>query len=610
MSGNHPGLSRREFLKWLGVAAASSYAVSCAPAAPPPAAPPATPVPGAPTPTSPPAVAPKVKEVPRNRTLILMWAGQEGRYVDHELWNPYAVGANHQNGPGIFYEPLYFYSAFADKWIPWLAESHEYSPDFMELTIKTRSGVTWSDGVPFSAEDIAFTYNALRDQGAKVRWGVDVQQFVEEAKALDANTVHIKFKVPAPWFLYFTTYKFDIGVYPVPKHIFEQVEDWSTFTHFDLEKGWPVTTSPWKVVFASPEQKIIDRRDEWWAVKAGLAEMPKVERIVYLPWAGETQAAQALITNQIDCSLDLRPRTIKQVIAQNPNIITHSGRELPYGYVDWWPTSLYLNNEKPPFDNPDVRWAISYFIDRQKVVDVGYEGAGSISKLPLPSYPPLMPYFDAIKDLLQQYDTTEFNPAKGAALLEKNGFKKDSEGFWVDANGQRITLPINGWAVMADIGPVVAELLKRQGIDAFYQMPVDAGDQFSQGTYIGQLSGHGGSVSEPYFTLRLYQTATKAVPGAHLVNFSRWHNEKYDEIVDQMAQTSSEDKARLIELFRQAMEIWLPELPDVQITEWYHRIPMNTTYWKGWPTRDDPYVNGAFWHLTFPLILMRLEPTQ
>ena len=50
-----------------------------------------------------------------------------------------------------------------------------------------------------------------------------------------------------------------------------------------------------------------------------------------------------------------------------------------------------------------------------------------------------------------------------------------------------------------------------------------------------------------------------------------------------------------------------PELPIVQ---WLHRIPMNTTYWTGWPTQDGPYVNGAFWHHTFLLILMNLQPAK
>ena len=208
--------------------------------------------------------SPQPKNVPRNRTLTLVWLAREGRWVDFELWNPYAIGSNYQNGPGILYEPLAFYSAFADKEYLWLAEGYKYSPDFRELTIKTRSGVHWSDGAPFSAEDVAYTLTSLRDLGPKVRWGVDVQQFMQDARATDPNTVSVRFKVPAPRFFYFMTYKYDIGVYIVPKHVF-QGQDWTTFRHFDLAKGWPVTTGPWKVVFASPQQKIIDRRDEWWA---------------------------------------------------------------------------------------------------------------------------------------------------------------------------------------------------------------------------------------------------------------------------------------------------------------------------------------------------------
>src|SRR5207248_2734543 len=84
-----------------------------------------------------------------------------------------------------------------------------------DLPTKTRPGIRWSDGVPFSAEDVAYTLNTLRDLGAKVRWGIDVQQAVEKAIATDANTVVVDFKIPSPRFFFFMTYKYDIGVYIV-----------------------------------------------------------------------------------------------------------------------------------------------------------------------------------------------------------------------------------------------------------------------------------------------------------------------------------------------------------------------------------------------------------
>jgi peptide/nickel transport system substrate-binding protein len=557
-----------------------------------------------------PVSAAKPRDVPRNRTLTLVWGGREGRWIDHELWNPYAIGSNHQNGPGIFYEPLAYYSAFADKEYLWLAESYTYSPDFKELTVKTRSGIRWSDDAPFTAEDVAYTLNSLRDLGPKVRWGVDVQQFMQEARITDPNTVIITFKIPAPRFFYFMTYKYDIGVYIVPKHIFEG-QDWTTFKHFDLAKDWPVTTGPWKVVFASPEQKVIDRRDEWWAAKAGLAPMPKVERNIWLPSAGEQQLAQALITNQVDYSMSMQPAILPTVFRQNPKITTHSGQKPPYGYMDWWPYSLYVNNEKPPFNDKDIRWALSSFIDRQQIVDVSWAGAAEPSPLPLPYYPALRPYIDSVKDLLEKYNTLEFAPKKGEEILSKKGWKRDSAGFWADTQGNRLKLDIISFGVLGSaVGPVISEQLKRQGVDASFSLPPDFDDRFQKGQYTGALYGHGGSVNDPYHTLRLYQGASVAVPGAHLVNFAKWKNEAYDKIVDEVFVTDMQDKTRLMELFRKAMEIWIPELPDIPLTYNYHRIPMNTTYWKNWPTAENPYVNGAFWHLTYAIVLWNLQPTQ
>ena len=91
----------------------------------------------APAAASKPAETPSnVKQVARNRTLNMVRGGTQGKFIAHELWSPYAIGSTPQIGLNSIYEPLAFYSAYADKETMWLAESYQYSPDFKTLTVK------------------------------------------------------------------------------------------------------------------------------------------------------------------------------------------------------------------------------------------------------------------------------------------------------------------------------------------------------------------------------------------------------------------------------------------------------------------------------------------
>jgi peptide/nickel transport system substrate-binding protein len=546
-------------------------------------------------------------DVARDQTMILIGINsRDGRWIDYELWNPYAIGANHQNGPNLIYEPLAYYSAFADKWFMWLAESYRFAPDFKRLTIKTRQGIKWSDGTPFSAADVAYTMNTLRDLGPKVKWGIDVGQALTAATATEANTVELEFKIPSPRFFFFAAYKYDIGIYIVPKHIFEG-QDWTSFKHFDIAKGWPVTTGPWRVAESSLQQKVFEPRERWWAAEQKLAPMPPVGRHIWLPSVGEQNTAQAQITNHADFGGPLQPATFPTVIRQNPKVTSYTGQKPPWGYVDWWPISLYVNNTVKPFDDRDVRWALSRYIDRKQVIAVGYLGAATASALPMPPYKPLLPYFDAVKDLLAKYDTLAYDPKSADALLRGKGFKKAGD-MWQTPDGKPFTLDIIGFGASGPaIGPVLAQMLRRHGVAASLALPPDFNERFQKGQYAGAIYGHGGSIREPYDTLRLYQSQSIAVPGAHAVNFARWKNPEYDKIVDEVYVTAPDNVEKLKQLFHAAMAIWLPDLPDIQLVQNYHRIPMNTTYWRNWPDEENPYVNDASWHLTFPIVLWNLQ---
>jgi peptide/nickel transport system substrate-binding protein len=180
---------------------------------------------------------------------------------------------------------------------------------------------------------------------------------------------------------------------------------------------------------------------------------------------------------------------------------------------------------------------------------------------------------------------------------------------YVDPAGKPYSMEIISFFDFPSVGPVLVELLKRHGIDATYSQPPDMFTRYFAGDYNAAIFGHGGSVRDPFETLRLYQSSSEAIPGGHLVNLARWKNADYDKIVDEVFVTSPDDTAKMKELWLKAMAIWLPELPDVQLMQFYHRLPMNLTYWKGYPTKDNPYVNPAFFHSTFALVLHKLEAT-
>ncbi|CAN5496603.1 ABC transporter substrate-binding protein [soil metagenome] len=603
-------VTRREFLKYAEVLSFSALLAACAQPAAAPAGSAATAAPAAAAaaPAEGVTAAGGIKEIPRNETFIAVRGGTQGKFTEWDQWNPFVPVANHQFGSNLIYEPLAFYSAFADKEYMWLAESYKYSDDFKELTIKTRQGIKWSDGKDFTADDVTFTLNECKKYGAKIRWGTNIAQVMDKAETVDQQTVKVTLTVPAPRFFWLLTYHFDIGVYMLPKHIFEG-KDLATFSHFDLANGLPVTTSPWRVVHSSPQQKILDRADDWWGVAAGVAQLPTVKRFILLPDQGEQQLIQSVIKNEVDFTTGIQPSSFPTVFNGNPKATSWTGQEAPYGYVDWWPHSLYVNNEVAPWSDKNVRWALSYYIDRSKIVDIAWSGASQATPLPMPSYPPLQPYFDATKPLLEKYNTLEYDPKKGDELLTAKGWKKNDAGMWVDETGKPVKLDIVSFFDFTSVGPVLVEMLKRGGIDASYSEPPDFFDNFSTGKFTGCLFGHGGSCREPQETMALYQSISEAIPGGHAVNFSRWKNPDFDKLADQAYTTAPTDTKALTDIWVKGMEIWLPELPDIQLTQGFHRLPWTTENWTNMPDEKNPYTNSASWHLTFSLVLHNVKPS-
>ena len=512
-------------------------------------------------------------------------------------------------GAYFLYEPLYFFNAYEDdaELVPWIAESHEFSPDYTELTVRIRRDVEWSDGHSWTAHDFVFTINMLRSHAPQLVHSTDMDAWVKEAVAVDDWTAHIILKAPNPRFLFsYFVHSGDQGVPIIPKHIWEE-QDPLTFSNYDPQKGWPVLTGPYEMALSEPAQRIWDLREDWWAKKVGFQELPKVERLIYLTYMEETKRVQNLITNTIDTCLELRPANIVSLLEANPNITTWTGREPPYSYITWWPISLGFNGTEEPWSDPEMRRAVNFAIDRDQLVEIGWQNSGNWTHLPLPELPKMKPYFSLAEDLIEKHEVAVFDVERSAAILRSKGYQRTGE-FW-EKDGEPLSLMIDIFSHFQDFTPVLVAQLKRAGFNASFRMTSDFSTRLRMGTARSYLFGNFSSVRDPYFVLRQYHQRFVHQTDQPSDMPWRWANDEYSQLVDQMGQTPS-DAPEMAALYRRAMDIWLEELPSIPLVQWPHRIPHNETYWTNWPTESNPYINSAYWSRTWLLVLLNLEPTS
>ena len=553
-------------------------------------------------------------DVPRNQTLILGWSITSPIGVT----NPWAVpGYTHQEGNVFMWEPLMYFGIFSDKYIPWLATSMEYtSPDFTSLQIKVNPAAKWSDGTPVTAKDVVFTFEGQM-KNDKLPYHAAFDQFVASVKAADDLTVDVKFKIPAPRFKFeVLTLKFDTGIPIVPAAALEKQKDVNAYAG-----GTEIPHSgPYDLVAWNANQKILNLRPDWWAVKAGVADLPEVKRIILVNLGGQVgqnmdTIAQRIVNNEMDSALDMRSSVIGNILAQNPKITTHAGNKSPFGYLDWWPNSLWMNTQLAPYNDPHIRRAMSLSINRDQINDVLYDGAKIASIYPFPLYPGLKAFSDSpeVKALEAKYQPGKFDLDASAKLMTAAGYAKNSDGLWTK-DGKTINCTINGFeGIHSDIVPVLIEMLRKGGFDASVNFGTNAYQNMSDGAPGMYMFGHGASLKDPYAAFELFHGRFSTGIGTTAGNnrFSRYKNPEYDAILDQMAPISSDDP-KFHQLAAKALEIYWRDQIDIPVIQWLHRIAYNQTYWTNWPTADNLArgTNGAFWAQTGMLVVTSLKAAK
>jgi peptide/nickel transport system substrate-binding protein len=517
------------------------------------------------------------------------------------------------------WEPLFILNYETGEIEPWLGTEFTPNESLDVWTLKIREGVTWSDGEAFNADDVVFTIELLlNDETSTLNEAANMQQWVESVEKVDDLTVQFNLKSPNPRFqLDYFSVRIWGGIVILPEHVWAG-QDPFTFTNNDFEQGWPLGTGPYRLVSSSETEFIYERRDDWWGAATGWMELPEPLRLIWTITGAEENKALLMSDSQLDSTMDVTLGAFEAIQGRNPNVIGWQA-DLPYVWFDPCPRQLSLNNAVAPWDNADLRQAVSLIIDRNQVVDVAYEGTTIPSQTMFVQYGGLAPYIDAIVAAGMGINP-EADVAGGQALIEGAGYSMNGDGFY-EMDGEVLSLDIQtheGFIEKRRVANVVVEQLRAAGIDATTRAVAGATweDNKAFGNYEGVMDWDAcGSVSEPWnsmnrFTSHFVVPVGERSPG--LNNHVRWNTEAtqaYTEIVDQIGVLPLGDP-QIVDMVLEAYGLLHSEMPFIPITQARKLVPFDTTYWTGWPTAENNFNHPATWWMSTHQIIHNLEHAQ
>ena len=532
---------------------------------------------------------------------------------DPENFNWLTPGTKRMHGAHqTMWEPLFILNYGTGEIDPWLATGFEANGDSTEFTISLRDGVEWSDGEAFNADDVMFTVNmALANEEISSREAATVRAQVASAEKIDDLTVKFTLNSPNPRFI---VENFGVRIFGsfliMPEHVWDG-QDPATFAF-----NPPIGTGPYTFTSATTNRAIWDRNDDWWGAKAGFQDLPEPQRVIFLESGGAESRAQLMATNQMDAAQNVSVGTFEAIRAQNPKIIAWY-EDYPYAAADPCARQLEINTTVAPWDDPNMRKAVASIIDRTQIVNIAAEGATVPSTTMFAEYGSMAPFIDAVVDA--GYGLPARGDADaGKALIEAAGWTMGSNGVY-EKDGEELGVKIHVNSASTEYTrtiDMIVEQLNRAGIAAS-SVPVENGVFWGEvlpfGAYEMSYSWLScGSVNEPWASMGRY-TVKDVVPVGErspgFNNTARWDSEgaaAYSAIVDKIAGMPLGDPA-IPGMVADAYQYLDAEMPFVPLVQSAKLLPMNTTYWTGWPTAENYYNHPFFWWNHAHQIIHNLE---
>lgn len=499
-------------------------------------------------------------------------------------YNPY-LDATKLAATTYLFEPLMVTEGYSCEQIPWLGTDYTWT-DPKTLVFKTRQGVKWNDGEPFTAADVAFSFNLLKKYSVLDTQGV-WQTGLSSVTATGDNEVTLSFSTPGA-----SAFSTVSAVQVVPEHVWSKVKDPTTFTNAEN----PVGTGPMTVKSMNPQSLVIERNPDYWQ-----SDQVKVQEIRFHKADAGGQVEQLKLSRGF---YDQNAMFVQDI---QKTYVDRDPKHHHYWYAPGGVIAIYMNLTEKPFDDVEFRKALLTAFDHDKVVEkaqLGYVESASQTGLVIPGQEAWLP------DGIENEGKEPYDEAAADAALTAAGYKKDAQGNRLDKSGKPIkfTFKVPGdyldWVAASDI--LIANL-KDLGFDVEQETPTPAAhdEDRNTGNYDMMFGVYGGSCNMyRNYADPLASSRTAPIGKPALSNETRWQDPETDKLLGDLKVAS--DEASQKEAVAGLANIMMNKVPSIPI--WYGAkwFQYDTTRAVGWPNEKDPYSAGG----DSLVVLTHLKPAQ
>ena len=324
---------------------------------------------------------------------------------------------------------------------PRLVESFEWSSDGTTLDLELRSGVSWSDGVPVTAEDVRWTWQAQIDP--ELAWGyAQSKENIRDVEVIDQLRLRIHFHQRSPSQLA----ELNEGVI-LPKHAWSELP----FSEWRSNEPWfadhLVVNGPFDLESWTRQEQVVLLRNESYFEP----ELPRLDRVVLRVVPQKQNQLGELLAGEVDFVEQVPPSEVSRLEQQGIRILRFWARQ--FNYLCW-------NTQRRLFADPEVRRALTMAIDRQEIIDTLWYGFARIAVSPI-----LTSTWAHDPDL----EPMPFDLEASRRILQSRGWSDTDQDGILDRNGEPFSFELitnTGSQVRIDAAVMIQEHLRRVGIEA------------------------------------------------------------------------------------------------------------------------------------------------